>query len=69
MYYIFNVTSIYAQNVTLCKLLNANSFPVDCDSSPCLNGGTCVPGFETGYYCKCPDGYYEYHCEKREFKH
>ena len=39
-------------------------FSVDCDSSPCLNGGTCVPGFETGYYCKCADGFYEYHCEK-----
>ena len=36
--------------------------PVDCQSLPCQNGGTCVPEYETGYNCTCPDLYHGLHC-------
>ena len=35
----------------------------DCDSSTCLNGGTCYPLFP-GFYCFCPNGFDGPRCER-----
>ena len=34
----------------------------DCDSSTCLNGGTCIPQYP-GFYCFCPAGFDGPRCE------
>ena len=33
-----------------------------CDSSPCVNGGTCAP-ILNGYACNCSIGYTGYNCQ------
>ena len=42
---VISITGVYCE-----KELN------ECESEPCLNGGTCVD-LKTGYSCKCVDGY------------
>lgn len=34
----------------------------ECDSSPCLNNGTCLD-VVNGYFCSCRPGYSGDHCE------
>lgn len=34
----------------------------ECNSSPCLNGGTCVEQIDT-YLCNCAKGFYGNDCE------
>lgn len=34
----------------------------ECDSGPCLNGGTCVDGAYS-YTCQCPPDVYGTNCE------
>eukprot|EP00045_Choanoeca_perplexa_P017953 m.272369 g.272369 ORF g.272369 m.272369 type:complete len:2262 (+) comp17678_c0_seq5:1038-7823(+) len=38
-----------------------------CDSNPCQNGGTCVPGPLTSYVCNCPAGMVGDNCETNTF--
>ena len=33
-----------------------------CSSSPCVNGGNCIP-IVNSYACSCPSGYYGYNCQ------
>jgi len=43
----------------LCEL-NVN----ECESNPCLNGGTCVDDVAS-FRCVCPDGYYDKFCASK----
>jgi len=43
----------------LCEL-NVN----ECESSPCLNGGTCIDEVNS-FRCQCPDGYYDQLCTSK----
>ena len=37
------------------------SDPDDCKTNPCMNGGTCIDGFNR-YTCKCVPGYTGRNC-------
>lgn len=37
----------------------------ECDSKPCLNGGTCLDSYGT-YKCTCPHGYTGINCQVRK---
>ena len=58
---------IAAQDVTSLEakidqvLRTQQSFFYNCHSNPCLNGGTCVNGFND-YTCHCPSTYYGKNC-------
>ena len=36
----------------------------ECESSPCLNGGTCIDDVNS-FTCRCPDGYYDQLCTSK----
>ncbi|RMX45216.1 hypothetical protein pdam_00020948, partial [Pocillopora damicornis] len=41
------------------------SFQSPCSSSPCLNGGICIPNYKyNSYDCRCEQGFYGDYCEK-----
>lgn len=35
----------------------------ECDSNPCMNGGTCTQGEPGSYICRCPRGFSGDSCE------
>lgn len=54
-------------------LLSAYQMPVFgavagdfCDSSLCLNGGTCLMGQDNDIYCLCPEGFTGLVCNETE---
>ena len=40
----------------------------DCESAPCLNGGTCQDGVNA-FTCKCVSGFTGYFCEISKYLH
>ena len=44
---------------------NCAIFSPACDSSPCLNGGTCFENEGGEYICKCSSGWGGNNCEKK----
>lgn len=51
---------IKEQILPTCKCLHAEED--GCESSPCLNGGTCR-GFRLYYVCTCKDGFFGERCQ------
>ena len=57
----------------LCTLIEPVSYSLfmfvevnECQSNPCLNGGTCVDGLKS-YRCICSERYTGDNCELREY--
>ena len=43
-------------------------FQSHCSSSPCLNGGICIPNYKyNSYDCRCEQGFYGDYCEKGKY--
>ena len=43
-------------------------FQSPCSSSPCLNGGICIPNYKyNSYDCRCEQGFYGDYCEKGKY--
>jgi hypothetical protein len=51
-------------NSNLNNNVNSNSYIADpCMSTPCLNGGFCIPATGFGYVCMCPIGTSGFNCD------
>ncbi|XP_072169186.1 neural-cadherin-like [Diadema setosum] len=63
----FVAVSSYVEAV--CECASRTDQPGTCESSPCLNGGTCVDVYGGTYQCTCPYGYDGPNCQqtKRSF--
>ena len=47
---------------TACIICSTSLDIDECNSAPCMNGGTCVDAIAE-YTCNCNDGYSGTHCE------